>query len=63
MFPMSYQFKKGHHIRLALAGGDKDHFQKPNFTQVSAEFEVKWGTDCPSQIQLPVDQSGGAILE
>jgi len=55
--PMSYQFKKGHHIRLALAGRDKDHFGAPNFTELSTEFEVMWGTGCPSQLLLPIDQN------
>ena len=27
LLPVSYQFKKGHRIRIALAGADKDHFQ------------------------------------
>jgi len=57
LFPMSYQFKKGHHIRLALAGHDKDHFIAPNFTQLSTEFEVMWGTESPSQLVLPVDEN------
>jgi hypothetical protein len=26
LLPTSYQFKKGHRIRVALAGGVKDHF-------------------------------------
>ncbi|HNP31326.1 MAG TPA: CocE/NonD family hydrolase C-terminal non-catalytic domain-containing protein, partial [Nitrospirales bacterium] len=27
LLPTSYQFKKGHRIRIALTGADKDHFQ------------------------------------
>jgi len=26
LLPTSYLFKKGHRIRIALAGADKDHF-------------------------------------
>lgn len=31
LLPTSYLFKKGHSIRIAIAGADKDHFHPPNF--------------------------------
>jgi putative CocE/NonD family hydrolase len=52
LLPVSYQFKKGHRIRVALAGADKDHFQlldgPPPIWQI-------WHTsERPSHIELPV---------
>ena len=52
LLPISYQFKKGHRIRIALAGADTDHFQsldgKPPIWQI-------WHTPGrPSRIELPV---------
>jgi putative CocE/NonD family hydrolase len=55
LLPMSYLFKTGHRIRLALAGQDRDHFVAPNFTELSKEIEVFWGAGSPSRLTLPVD--------
>jgi len=55
LLPISYQFKKGHKIRLAIAGQDKDHFQQPSFTETARDFTVMYGSIYPSQIVLPVE--------
>jgi hypothetical protein len=57
LLPMSYQFKKSHRIRLAIAGHDKDHFIAPNFTELGKEFEILWGGGSASQLSLPVDEN------
>ncbi len=48
----SYQFKKGHRIRIAIAGADTDHFSvvppKPPI------FKVQHSKQYPSRIELPV---------
>ncbi len=52
LLPVSYQFKKGHRIRIALAGADKDHFQL--LDNPSPTWEI-WHTPArPSHIELPV---------
>lgn len=55
MFPISYQFKKGHRIRLSIAGHDKHHFKAPPFVKMSEQFEIMCGAGQASQIVLPVD--------
>jgi putative CocE/NonD family hydrolase len=55
--PIAYQFKKGHRIRLSLAGTDKAHFIAPPFAHLSSQFKVCWGGETPSQITLPVDEN------
>jgi uncharacterized protein len=52
LLPTSYQFKKGHRIRIALAGADKDHFQ--NLEGPEATWEIWHSPDRPSHIELPV---------
>jgi putative CocE/NonD family hydrolase len=52
LYPTSYQFKKGHSIRVALAGADKDHFafvpeQPPTVRYYRSNAY-------PSHIDLPV---------
>jgi predicted acyl esterase len=51
--PVSYLFRRGHAIRLALAGADRDHF-----VRMPAEGRVSWTVhrdhDRPSQLALPV---------
>lgn len=52
LYPVSYLFKKGHAIRVAVAGADKDHFAfiptEPPTVQVYCNAEH------PSHIDLPV---------
>lgn len=52
LLPVSYLFRHGHSIRLAIAGADAD-----NFSQIPAEpptLELLWGMSYPSCIELPV---------
>ena len=52
LLPVSYQFKKGHRIRVALAGADKDHFQLLDGPPPTWQI---WHTSHrPSHIALPV---------
>jgi putative CocE/NonD family hydrolase len=55
MYPTSYQFKKGHRIRLSIAGRDKDHFETPAFARMGDQFEIVCGANHASQISLPVE--------
>ncbi len=57
LLPISYQFKKGHRIRIALAGADKDHFSTPKFTQLSDTFDLCTGGDTASFLNLPLDEN------
>jgi hypothetical protein len=52
LLPVSYQFKKGHRIRIALAGADKDHFQL--LDNPSPTWQIWHTPDRPSHIALPV---------
>jgi putative CocE/NonD family hydrolase len=54
LLPVSYQFKKGHRIRVALAGADKDHFQL--LDDPSPTWQIWHSYDRPSHIDLPVVQ-------
>ena len=53
LFPVSAQFKKGHRIRIALAGADKD-----TFGRIPSEGAVTWKVSrtggAPSYIDLPI---------
>jgi len=52
LLPVSYLFKKGHKIRIAIAGADADHF-RPMANNLPL-IKV-WHTEqYPSQIELPV---------
>ena len=52
LLPTSYQFNKGHRIRIALAGADKDHFQ--HLDGPAPIWDVWHTPDRPSHIELPV---------
>jgi hypothetical protein len=52
LLPISYQFKKGHRIRVALAGVDKDHFQ--SLDGPAPTWEVWHTPDHASHLDLPV---------
>ncbi|MEX2491707.1 MAG: CocE/NonD family hydrolase [Nitrospirales bacterium] len=52
LLPVSYQFQKGHRIRVALAGADKDHFQQ--LDGPAPTWEIWHTPDRPSHIELPV---------
>jgi putative CocE/NonD family hydrolase len=52
LFPTSYLFRRGHRIRLALAGADRDHFAR-----IPAEGSPRWQVfrdrSHPSHLMLP----------
>jgi putative CocE/NonD family hydrolase len=50
MQPISWLFERGHRVRLAIAGGDADHFAPAKATTM----RVRWGRDFPSRIELPI---------
>jgi len=50
--PTSVLFHKGHRIRVAIAGADKDHFILP--TGPAPEIKVYRSAERPSAIDLPV---------
>lgn len=52
LLPTSYQFKKGHKIRVSLSGADKDHFA--NVLDEEPVWEVYRNAIYPSKIELPV---------
>ncbi len=52
LLPVSYQFKKGHRIRIALAGADDDHFQLLDGPPPT--WKIQHTLNHPSHIQLPV---------
>ena len=52
LIPTSYLFRKGHALRIALAGGDADHFE-PLPGDIAA-LRVHRSVDAPSRVDLPV---------
>ncbi|MEZ5002729.1 MAG: CocE/NonD family hydrolase [Chitinophagales bacterium] len=52
LLPTSYQIKKGHKIRVSLAGADKDHFA--NVIDEEPVWEVYRNATYPSKIELPI---------
>ncbi len=52
LLPVSYLFKKGHKIRIAISGADADHFRP----MTNSEPIIKlWHTEqYPSKVELPV---------
>jgi len=52
LLPVSYLFKKGHRIRVALAGADKDHFQL--LDNPAPTWQIWHTLKRPSHIDLPV---------
>jgi hypothetical protein len=54
LFPTSYQFKKGHQIRLSLAGTDRDHFAQPIGKTPALSFYHT--PRYPSHLVLPTPQ-------
>ncbi len=57
LFPASYLFRRGHRIRLAFAGADRDHFAR-----IPAEGSPRWqlarGRSHPSRLVLPAAPRG-----
>lgn len=60
MFPISYQFKKGHRVRLSIAGRDRNHFKLPPFAKMSDEIEIVCGDQHASQVCLPIEANESA---
>jgi putative CocE/NonD family hydrolase len=56
LLPTSYQFKKGHHIRVAIAGRDQDHFASPlkQNPHPSNTLTIHRTPTKTSHIQLPI---------
>lgn len=51
LYPISYRFARGHRVRLALAGADRDHFAR---LPGAARWAVHRGGDGASYVELPV---------
>ena len=52
LYPTSYLFKKGHSIRVTVAGADKDHFE--NNPDAPPTVRIHRSARFPSHIDLPV---------
>lgn len=52
LLPISHRFRKGHRIRLALAGADRDQFEVP--AQAATRWWVERGAGAASRLELPV---------
>lgn len=52
LLPTSYLFRKGHSIRIAVAGADKDHFHPPYFPPAEVKYLRTAGH--ASRVVLPV---------
>lgn len=66
ILPTSYVFKKGHRIRVSIAGGAKalegqPAPQGPGLNPVASTVEIYQDADHPSSIQLPLIGVGGLI--
>jgi uncharacterized protein len=55
LLPISYLFRSGHRIRIALAGADKDHFDP--LPGPPPEWRVLRDPAHPSRVVLPVIQT------
>jgi hypothetical protein len=52
LLPISYQFKKGHSIRISIAGADAGHFNLPS--PQPTHFDISTSGYSPSYIELPM---------
>ncbi len=52
LWPTSYQFKKGHKIRVSIAGADKDHFR--NMTEDTPTYVIYNDFEKNSRLLLPI---------
>lgn len=50
LYPVSYQFKKGHSIRISIAGADKDHFKN---VMADADWKIMHDAIYASYVELP----------
>jgi uncharacterized protein len=60
LLPISYQFKKGHKIRVAIAGADKDIFKK--LPDAATEFKIYRTENYTSKIDLPIIEAPNYLL-
>jgi len=51
LYPVSYQFKKGHSIRISVAGCDKDHFKS---IMPDGEWKIQHNNIHASYVELPL---------
>ena len=59
MLPVSYLFKKGHRIRIAISGADAEHFR--NMTRDQPTYAIQRSFKYPSRVILPVMKIAGGI--
>jgi hypothetical protein len=52
MLPVSYLFKKGHRVRIAISGADAEHYR--NMTKDQPTYTVHRSFAMPSRVVLPV---------
>ncbi|CAN5289828.1 CocE/NonD family hydrolase [soil metagenome] len=52
LLPISYQFKKGHSLRISIAGADKLHFDSP--AEKPTVLELHCSPEYPSRVVLPL---------
>jgi len=52
MLPISYLFKQGHKVRIAIAGADADQFR--NMTNDEPQYTFHRSFSYPSRVELPV---------
>ncbi len=55
LLPISWLFERGHRVRLAVAGADRDHFEALS----PRTFRVHRSPAHPSRVELPVAGRGG----
>jgi hypothetical protein len=52
LLPISHLWKRGHRVRLSLAGGDRDQFARPR--DAAAHAWIERNAHAPSRLELPV---------
>jgi putative CocE/NonD family hydrolase len=52
LLPISHLFRRGHRVRLALAGADRDQFAVP--PGAAARWQISRGASAASRLELPV---------
>jgi putative CocE/NonD family hydrolase len=55
LLPISWRFERGHRVRLAIAGGDADHFQRSR----ASTLRIHRSAHHPSRLELPVPSERG----
>ena len=53
LFPISWLFRRGHTIRIAIGGADRDNFL-PIAADQCPTLRIFHGPDTPSRLELPV---------